>query len=177
MKNLFALILVGSLLLAGCGEKKATNDQTVKDVAPVGADQKAPVVTDEATTTEPSGTAIAQVQEPAVKRAADKIFFDFDSCLLTPVSQKALEGNALWLQAQPEVRIVIEGYADERGSDEYNLALGDKRAQAARDYLVKIGIAPERIAVTSYGEEKATKGAASEAVWAQDRRAEFVTTN
>jgi peptidoglycan-associated lipoprotein len=177
MKNLFTLILAGSLLLAGCAQKKAMNDQAIKDAAAPVATQEAPVVAEQPTIPEPSENTPPQPQEETVKPAADRIFFKFDSYLLTDESRKELVGNALWLQAKPDVRIVIEGFADERGSDEYNLALGDKRARAARDYLVNFGISPDRISIISYGEEKAAKGAGGEDVWAQDRRAEFVVAN
>jgi len=168
MKNLFGLILIGSLSLAGCAQKTVVNDQPIKDVAAVVAEQEAPV----ATQTEP--IAAAPVQEAMT---AERIFFDLDSSALTPEGKKALEGNALWLLTQQEVRIIIEGHADERGSDAYNLALGEKRAQAVRDYLMSLGIDSERVAIISYGEEKATKGASSNVAWAQDRRAEFVINN
>ena len=168
MKNLFGLILIGSLSLAGCAQKTVVNDQPIKDVAAVVAEQEAPV----ATQTEP--IAAAPVQEAMT---AERIFFDLDSSALTPEGKKALEGNALWLLTQQEVRIIIEGHADERGSDAYNLALGEKRAQAVRDYLMSLGIDSERVAIISYGEEKATKGATSNVAWAQDRRAEFVINN
>ena len=88
-----------------------------------------------------------------------------------------LEANAIWLQAREEYLLVVEGHADERGSDEYNLALGEKRANAVRDYLMDLGVAPERLSVISYGEEKATRGATTNAAWAKDRRAEFVNIN
>jgi peptidoglycan-associated lipoprotein len=168
MKNLFGLILIGSLSLAGCAQKTVVNDQPIKDVAAVVAEQEAPV----ATQTEP--IAAAPVQEAMT---AERIFFDLDSSALTPEGKKALEGNALWLLTQQEVRIIIEGHADERGSDAYNLALGEKRAQTVRDYLMSLGIDSERVAIISYGEEKATKGATSNVAWAQDRRAEFVINN
>ncbi|MEJ2698163.1 MAG: OmpA family protein [Desulfuromonadales bacterium] len=177
MKNLFALILVGSLLLAGCAQKKAVNDQAMKEDVSVVPEQKAPVVADQPTTTEVSESPAPKPQEATVKQPNNKIFFKFDSYLLTEAGRKDLEANALWLRSQPEVRIVIEGNTDERGSDEYNMALGDKRALAARDYLVTLGIAPERISTVSYGEEKATEGAKSEAAWAQDRRDELVIAN
>lgn len=172
MKDLLTLALVCSMLLAGCAGKKAMEDQAIKEVPPVAVEQEA-VKAPEATPPEPVEVAPA----PVAKSAADKIFFDFDSYLLTPASKDALEDNAQWLQDQPEVRIVIEGYADERGADTYNLALGENRSRVARDYLLKQGIAPDRIEVISYGEEKATRGAATEEVWAQDRRAEFVKIN
>jgi peptidoglycan-associated lipoprotein len=198
MKNLLALILVGSmLLLTGCAKEEAANDETIEEVASV-AEPEVPVAVaeefeagapDAVVTEQPEAEApVAAVDgepepeapgatpadpEPAVERAADKIFFDFDSRLLTSAGKKALEGNALWLQAQPEIRIVLEGYTDERGSAQYNLALGEQRAEAARDYLLTLGIAPERISVVSYGEQKAAKGA-DEYAWARDRRVEFV---
>jgi peptidoglycan-associated lipoprotein len=173
MKNLLALILVGSMFLAGCAQKQVTTDQAIIDDAPV-VEEAAPIVADEV----PSEPEVIEVVEKVeVKRAADKIFFGLNSHVLTPASKKALEENALWLQAQPEVRIAIEGHADERGSEKYNLALGKQRAQATRDYLVSLGIAPERITIVSYGKQKATRGAVSENVWSQDRRAEFVTMN
>jgi peptidoglycan-associated lipoprotein len=170
MKNLFGLILIGSLALAGCAQKTVVNDQPIKDVAAVVAEPEAPVVTQESA--EP--IAAAPVQEDMT---AERIFFDLDSSALTPEGKKALEGNALWLLTQQEVRIIIEGHADERGSDAYNLALGEKRAQTVRDYLMSLGIDSERVAIISYGEEKATKGATSNVAWAQDRRAEFVISN
>jgi peptidoglycan-associated lipoprotein len=175
MKNLLALILAGSLLLAGCAQKQVTDDLAITEETPVAVEQEAPPVVAEVPMDEPP--VIAVVEEAPVRRAADKIFFDLNSYVLTPASQKALKDNALWLQAQPEVRIAIEGHADERGSDKYNRILGKKRAKVTMDYLVTLGVAPERITIVSYGKEKATKGASSENVWAQDRRAEFVTMN
>jgi len=175
MKNLFALALVCSLLLAGCAGKKAMEDQAMKDPVPAVIEQE-PVKIEPAVT-EPAEIPPSLLEAAAVEQAADKIFFDFDSYALTPASKDALEGNALWLQDQPQVHIVIEGYADERGSDTYNLALGENRSRVARDYLVNLGVAPDRIDVISYGEEKAARGAGSETAWAQDRRAEFVKKN
>jgi peptidoglycan-associated lipoprotein len=176
MKNLLALALAGTLLLAGCAGKKAVEDPVVQEEAPPAVavqEPPAPAI-EEAPAVEPPP---APVQEVAVEKGADKIFFDFDSYLLTPAGIIALEENAKWLKDETDVLLVIEGHADERGSDTYNLALGDKRSQAVRDYLVKRGVAPERMGTVSYGEEKATRGAETEADWARDRRADLVRTN
>jgi peptidoglycan-associated lipoprotein len=175
MKNLWALILVSSMILAGCATKQVANDNAVEEAAPV-AEQTAPVEVEQEPAPEPPAP-VAEEPAPAVKRAAEKIFFAFDSYNLTPSSQEALEANVEWLQSQPETRILIEGHADERGSEKYNLALGEKRAKAARNYLVAHGISPDRISVVSYGEQGANHGVASETVWATDRRAEFVVAN
>ena len=172
MKNLFALILVGSMFFAGCAQKEVVNDQAGIEEAPVAA----PIVSEEPPMIEPP-VAVVEEEVAPVPRAADKIFFEFNSHALTPASKEALAGNTLWLESQPELRIIIEGHADERGSDKYNLTLGEKRAKVTRDFLVSQGIAPERITTVSYGEKKATHGATSETVWAQDRQAVFVTSN
>jgi peptidoglycan-associated lipoprotein len=103
-----------------------------------------------------------------------KIYFNFDSAALSDESRSILSKNADLLIKQSSVKIRIEGNSDERGSDEYNLALGERRAQAARDYLVNLGVQPERISVISYGEEKPAVAGHDEAAWEQNRRAEFV---
>lgn len=172
MRNLFTLALAGSLMLAGCAGRKAVEEAPVAEVAPPAVEQPAPAVA------KTPADSVPVVSEPvAVEPVAERIFFDFDSASLSAASREALKGNARWLQEQEEVRIVIEGHADERGSDTYNLALGEKRARAASEYLLSLGIEAERINIISYGEEKATSGAANEMAWARDRRAEFVKAN
>jgi peptidoglycan-associated lipoprotein len=103
-----------------------------------------------------------------------RIHFDFDKYDVRPGDAKILEKNAGTLKAYPEARIRIEGHCDERGTNEYNLALGEKRATAARDYLVRLGINKERISFISYGEERPLFPEHNESAWAQNRRAEFV---
>ena len=89
-------------------------------------------------------------------------------------ARAVLRANADWLKNNPSARVEIEGHCDERGTNEYNLALGAKRAQAARDYLVSLGIAPDRLSTTSYGEEIPVCQGHSEDCWRQNRRARFV---
>lgn len=103
-----------------------------------------------------------------------KIYFNFDSSDLSEESRSALSKNAEYLSKQSGVKIRIEGNCDERGSDDYNMALGERRAKAAKDYLVNLGIASDRIATISYGEEKPADAGHSEAAWAKNRRAEFI---
>jgi len=102
------------------------------------------------------------------------VFFDFDRYDLSADARGVLRGNADWLKSNPSVRVDIEGHSDERGTNEYNLALGAKRAQAAREYLVSLGIAADRLSTTSYGEEIPVCQEHSEACWRQNRRARFV---
>jgi len=103
----------------------------------------------------------------------EKIFFDFDQFTLSAEARKTLGDNAKYLQANGDVQVVIEGHCDERGSDEYNLALGESRALAAKNYLVSLGVSAARLSVISYGEEKPAVQGGTEEAWAQNRRAEF----
>jgi peptidoglycan-associated lipoprotein len=102
---------------------------------------------------------------------ADRVFFDFDSYSIDAEDRSTLDAQAQWLQRYPNVRVTIEGHADERGTREYNLALGDRRANAARDYLQSRGIAPDRMTTISWGKERPQNPASNEEAWAQNRRA------
>ena len=104
----------------------------------------------------------------------DDVFFDLDQSLLTEEAQKILQKNAEWLRSHPQLRILIEGHCDERGTVEYNLALGERRAQSAKDYLANLGISSDRISIISYGKEKPFVVGHSEEAWAQNRRAHFL---
>ncbi|MBD3297297.1 MAG: peptidoglycan-associated lipoprotein Pal [candidate division Zixibacteria bacterium] len=101
------------------------------------------------------------------------IYFAFDKYNLRDDAKRNLEHNAEILKENPGIDIVIGGHCDERGTNEYNLALGERRAKAARDYLVRLGISEERLAVRSYGEERPVAMGHNEEAWAQNRRAEF----
>ncbi len=117
-----------------------------------------------------------QVEEvPTHEQVAglERIYFDFDQFTLSAEARSILGNNAKYLQANSGTNVVIEGHCDERGSDEYNLALGESRALAARNYLVSLGINASRLSVISYGEEKPLVQGQGESVWGQNRRAEF----
>jgi peptidoglycan-associated lipoprotein len=102
------------------------------------------------------------------------VLFEFDRHDLSSDARDILKGNAEWLKRNASARVEIEGHCDERGTSEYNLALGAKRSQAARDYLVTLGIAPDRISTISYGEEIPACLESSENCWRQNRRVRFV---
>lgn len=112
------------------------------------------------------------VRKPAFELR--RIHFDFDQFDLTPQAIRNLELNAEVLRAYPDANILIEGHCDERGTVEYNLALGDKRARAAKAYLVSLGIAAQRISTISFGKERPLDHGHNESAWAQNRRAEFI---
>jgi peptidoglycan-associated lipoprotein len=117
----------------------------------------------------------AMMAEEARKRAfvEENINFDFDKYVLTPKAMMILDEKALYLREHPEVRVLIEGYCDERGSNEYNLALGDRRANSAKNYLVKSGVAESRITTISYGEEQPLCTEHAESCWWRNRRDQF----
>ena len=104
------------------------------------------------------------------------VAFDYDSYALSDEARAALDRNAAWLRRWASTKVTIEGHADSRGTNEYNLALGDRRAAAARDYLVSLGIAVDRLAAISKGEEQPFCNEDTERCWAQNRRGYFIIT-
>ncbi len=110
-------------------------------------------------------------QADLVVNVGDRVFFDTDSSELTMAARSTLENQAAWLAQYMNLGIVVEGHADERGTREYNLALGERRANAAKNYLVALGVSPSRITVVSYGKERPAVPGANESAWAQNRRA------
>jgi peptidoglycan-associated lipoprotein len=104
------------------------------------------------------------------------IFFDFDKSNIRDDQRAAMGDNVAWLKANPRAKITLEGHCDERGTVEYNLALGERRAKAGKDYLVAAGIAADRIAVISYGKERPFVLGNDESAWKWNRRGHFVVT-
>jgi peptidoglycan-associated lipoprotein len=105
------------------------------------------------------------------KAGADTVYFGTDEHVLDEQSKATLAAQARWMLANPNVRASIEGHADERGTREYNMALGERRANSARDYLVSQGVPTSRLLVTSWGKEKPVATGSDESAWAQNRRA------
>ena len=114
-------------------------------------------------------------QQDFTVNVGDRIFFDTDSSAIRPDAAATLDKQAQWLARYPQYRITVEGHADERGTREYNLALGERRANAAKNYLVGLGIQAGRINVVSYGKERPVAMGSDEQSWAQNRRAVTVT--
>ena len=108
-------------------------------------------------------------QQDLEASAGDRVFFAFDRSDITPESQQILSRQADWLRRYPNVTVTIEGHCDERGTREYNLALGERRAQAAKNVLVASGIPGSRISTISYGKERPTVVGSNEEAWAQNR--------
>jgi len=159
----FVLTLMIAALLFGCGGKKAVETDNTMTEPPVVEEPMEQPVTEEP-------PAPVEIKDARL----NPVFFDFDKYNLTSESRQILEKNAAELKRAKDATIIIEGHCDERGTKEYNLALGEKRARAARDYLVSMGVNGSRLTVVSYGKERPFDMGHSEAAWAKNRRAHFV---
>lgn len=129
-----------------------------------------------AVSTSESDASQAGVTGPATAAVSvlGDVFYEFDSSTLNAESQEQLKQNASWIEQNAGKSVTIEGHCDERGTDEYNIALGDRRAISAKDYLVTLGISAARLKTVSYGEERPFDPGHNEEAWAKNRRAHFV---
>lgn len=130
-----------------------------------GSGSTTTVVTETKTTTVQPGS-----QEDLVLNVGDRVFFGFDKYDLSDEAQATLQRQAAWLKANPTVTLLVEGNCDERGTREYNLALGERRATAVKNYLVTLGVSADRLSTISYGKERPVALGHNEAAWAQNRR-------
>ena len=122
------------------------------------------------TFTSPLGGIKAGSQEDLVVNVGDRVFFKFDKFNVNAEARKTLGLQAAWLKRNASVTVTIQGHCDERGTREYNLALGERRANAVKDYLVTLGVNPQRIDTISYGKERPVAIGSTNAAWAQNRR-------
>ena len=170
------LAFVAALGLAACestpddsgSSSGAGTDQTI-DSGPATSDDG--IVEEETTLAaiDPSQP-LPGSQEELVQNVGDRVFFEFDSAVLGADSRRTLDRQAEWLRLFPEIALVLEGHADERGTREYNLALGERRANAVREYLITQGIGPARLRTISYGKERPYALGHNDEAWALNRR-------
>ncbi len=175
MQNVGKMMFVAVLavaLMAGCAKKPAPGDT---------------MGTTEMGTTQESSQQDTGFQEQAIQETPsmetttagtqimglERVFFEFDQYTLTPEARTVLANNAQYMKENPMVKVVVEGHCDERGSDEYNLALGERRAAAAKNFMVSLGVPADRMTIISYGEEIPLDPRNTEDAWAKNRRVEF----
>jgi len=151
-------VIPGMLFLVSC-QKKVVDASP----APVAEEKEEVVVKEEAVV----------YRAPDVVMQED-IYFDFDKSTLTPAAQDNLLRKAEWLRENSDATVTIEGHCDERGTNEYNLALGDRRAESAKSFLTDLGIDPSRLTTISYGEERPVDPRHTEEAWTKNRRDHFV---
>ncbi len=172
MSWLVIVLAVCLFSLWGCPKKAevTVTPEAQKETAPAAKEEQKAEQTPEARATE----------NPKEERAApavaglQPIYFDFDRALIRADAESVMKVNAEWLKANPKVKIQIEGNCDERGTKEYNQALGQRRALGAKKYLTDLGIAAERISLISYGKEKQNCNGQNEECWQKNRRDDLV---
>jgi peptidoglycan-associated lipoprotein len=183
-----ASLVVFGVLLAGCAKRPATTQAAAP--APTGAAATTPsdagaqpstaapgTGSGPGTSTGPSTAAPAARPSPKEFVAVDDlkdVFFDFDKYDIRPPDARVLDANATWLKSNTNHLVLIEGHCDERGTNEYNLALGERRAKSTMNYLVSQGVQASRITIISYGEERPSCTQKTEDCWAKNRRAHFL---
>ena len=150
----FVLVLFSTLLISACSTAKKAKVDTVDDVY--------------------TGTDTVEYLASGVP---DRVFFATNESVLTTASRETLRKQAAWLRKNSKINIVLEGHADERGTREYNLALGERRANAAKDYLMTYGISSDRISVISYGKERPVDSGSNPLAWSKNRRSVTVKAN
>ena len=157
-KNLmksFILVVFAALMLSACATKKVSTPGQMQGDVYTGTD----------------------TVEYLAKGVPDRVFYATNESILTTRSRDTLRKQAAWLRTNSDVTITLEGHCDERGTREYNLALGERRANAAKDYLMTYGISGNRISVISYGKERPVNSGSNPLAWSQNRRAVTVKVN
>jgi len=124
-----------------------------------------------------AGTEAPEVELPTAVEKLQDVYFDFDKSNIKSSQAAILDDDANWIKAHPDKFIILEGHCDERGTVAYNLALGERRANAVRDYLVSLGIDRSRLKTVSYGEERPVDPGHNEAAWAKNRRVHFLASS
>ena len=154
-KNTFLVLIAGLILTACATTKKVSMDNQMQGDVYTGTD----------------------TVEYLASGVPDRVFFATNESVLTTASRDTLRKQATWLRANSEITVVLEGHADERGTREYNLALGERRANAAKDYLMTYGVSANRISVISYGKERPVDSGSNPLAWSKNRRSVTVKAN
>ena len=162
------MLVPGLMLMTSCAQQTAVDQDTSQKTTPPS---------------DASSTAGSEdMQADAARRAAEQaknqfmnehIYFAFDSAALTSMARETLKRKAAWLNENGGFMVTVEGHTDERGTNEYNLALGERRAESARAYLVDLGVSASRLSTISYGEERPLDPRSNEEAWAKNRRCQF----
>jgi peptidoglycan-associated lipoprotein len=155
--NLRSLTLLAAVLLvAACAEDQTKSNTTTGTGTGTGS--------------QTTSTAQPGSEQDLVQNVGDRVFFDYDKSEIKPEGRQVLQRQADWLKKYSNVTVAVEGHCDERGTREYNLALGERRATAVKKMLVALGVAPNRVSTISYGKERPAVPGSTEAAWAQNRR-------
>ncbi|MDD9901377.1 MAG: peptidoglycan-associated lipoprotein Pal [Alphaproteobacteria bacterium] len=166
-------LLAVLVIAVGCSKKEPETGMITADGDLTAAD-RAPITTMDTASSNVDGSVLPGSQQDLVVNVGDRVFFGYDQSDLTMEGRAAVERLAQWLGSYGNVALMVEGHADERGTREYNLALGEKRAMSVRNYLIALGVSPSRIQTISYGKERPAVVGSGDTSWAQNRRGVFV---
>jgi len=171
----YALMFLVFLGFSGCAELFSNGSKLLSSAQEGASEEPSPISVSQPTGP-PSLEGVRRGHNPITPPSSPlkDIYYEFDSYTLTAEGREILENNAEWMNTNSSVRIEIEGHADDRGTSEYNLALGAQRAQIARDYIVALGIPHDRLSTISYGEELVVCREPTVECWQQNRRVRFV---
>jgi peptidoglycan-associated lipoprotein len=161
-------LLAVLVIVAGCSNKDQDAGSITTDGAMTSNVMASPTPIEQQTGPAPGS------QQDLVVNVGDRVFFGYDRYDLTPEARATIEKQAQWLKTYPSISVSVEGHCDERGTREYNLALGEKRAAAVKNYLVALGVEDSRLQTISYGKERPAVTGSDEASWAQNRRGVLV---
>ncbi len=174
------IVILALMVTAGCSSRSAVT-------APEASGRQAPSPKISSPVTPPETVSLPTASAPSSSASLSgygfdqwqngplgDVFYDFDSTVLSAEAQNQLKQNAAWLENNSANKALIEGHCDSRGTSEYNMALGERRASAAKEYLVRLGIASSRLETVSFGEERPFDTGKGEDAWAKNRRAHFV---
>jgi peptidoglycan-associated lipoprotein len=176
MRKIFLFKLTALLVIAACVFVVSCQKKTVALKNEPVLNAKADETVEPADESEIRLSAIRENESDKMAEVVlqEDIYFEFDKATLTPESRETLVKNGEWLQINSDVIITIEGHCDERGTNEYNLALGERRANSVQTFLLDLGIDPSRLKTISFGEERPVAHGHNETAWAQNRRAHFL---
>jgi peptidoglycan-associated lipoprotein len=171
--------LAAAVLLSACGSKPPLSEQSaakVEDRQPGAVSVEAPQVATVTAGTQLDGNDLAQLKDPKSILSKRSVFFDFDQFIIKDEFRSLLEAHGRFLAANGKLKVLIQGNADDRGSREYNLALGQKRAEAVKKTLLLLGAKEEQVEAVSLGEERPRCTEQTESCWADNRRADILYT-
>lgn len=174
MSMALMLVIPGLLFTVSCG-KKAVSSGTSMSASGDSGEAMSEEEMAKRRAMEEAALAEKRKKEMAMQRFVNEdVFFEFDSSALGMMAQEVLRRKAEWLRDNPDRNVLIEGHCDERGTPEYNLALGERRAESAKQFLRDLGISSSRLSTISFGEERPVDPRSNEEAWAKNRRAHFV---
>ena len=180
LKNLFLVFIFG-LIVTACATKKSVKTTTESTTTKAAETQSETQKADPIEKLDALMQGDVYIGSDTVGELAsgvpDRVFFATNETILTTASRETLRKQAAWLRQNSDVTVVVEGHADERGTREYNLALGERRANAAKDYLMTYGVSSDRIKVLSYGKERPVDSGSNPLSWSKNRRSVTVKAN